>query len=164
MITLLTKRMNWMRGGAAVALLTIAACSDATVAGPAATGVKRAVAPVGTTSSGALTWLPPLGTGVTNAATFDANAVSRVEICAWVSNACSAAAVAAFAPVPAAGESSLTVNAAAGRYEATFNLLNARFTTRKTYRIRALQGSSEVGGILIDVVRGRWALTRTDGT
>ena len=164
MITLLTKRMNWMRSGAAIALLTVASCSDSTVSGPGTTNPKRAVAPVGTISVGALTWLPPLGTGVANAANFDANAITRVEICAWVANTCSGASVSAFAPVPGAGESPLMVNTAVGRYEATFNLLNAKFTARKTYRIRALQGSTEVGGLLIDVVRGRWALTRTDGT
>ena len=164
MTTLLTKRMNWMRSGAAIALLTVASCSDSSVSGPGTTNAKRALAPVGTTSAGALTWLLPLGTGVANAANFDANAVTRVEICPWVANTCSGAFVSAFAPVPGAGESPLMVNTAAGRYEATFNLLNAKFTARKTYRIRALQGSTEVGGLLIDVVRGRWALTRTDGT
>ena len=57
-----------------------------------------------------------------------------------------------------------TANTAAGRYEATLSLMNTSFLTRKTYRISAMRGTTEVRGILVDIVRGRWALTRTDGT
>jgi hypothetical protein len=113
----------------------------------------------------ALTWLAPLGAGAAVPATFDATAAPVVEICALTGTACATSQpVARFATVPAAGSQPLTVNATAGRYEAAWNLLDARFTTRATYRIRVLQGGTVLGALSVDVVRGRWALTRSDGT
>jgi hypothetical protein len=56
------------------------------------------------------------------------------------------------------------VNAAAGRYEASWSLLDASFVTRRTYRIRALAGGAELGAVSVDVVRGRWALTQAGAT
>jgi hypothetical protein len=56
------------------------------------------------------------------------------------------------------------VNAAAGYYEASWNLMDVNFTTRRTYRIRVLQGTSELGAVSVDVVRGRWGITGLPGT
>jgi hypothetical protein len=111
-----------------------------------------------------LVFLPPLGTGVADPATFDATAAPVVEICPWNGTACTAAPVARFSTTPSGATLPLTVDAAAGRYEASWNLLDARFLTRQTYRIRVLQGTVVLGGVSVDVTRGRWALTRADGT
>lgn len=116
------------------------------------------------TPTGVLTWLAPLGTGSADPSTFDAAAVSQVVICAWSGTACIGAPVAQFAPVSSAGFSPLVANATTGQYEATWSLLSTAFVTRKTYRIRALNGSAELGAVSVDVVRGRWALTRSDGS
>ncbi|MGV3710461.1 MAG: lamin tail domain-containing protein, partial [Gemmatimonas sp.] len=110
------------------------------------------------------TWLAPLGNGVANPATFDAQSITSVEVCAWVANACSGAPVATFARTPVSGQLPLTANTVAGRYEAKLNLLDTRFLTRKTYKIRVLRSAEQADSILVDIIRGRWALTRTDGT
>jgi len=158
MLKSLIKRPLRAAVAASLAVL-VAGCSDSSVFSPDARAARNQI-PV----AGALTWLAPLGNGAANPATFDAQIVSRVEVCQWAANACVSLPVAAFSSTPATGEGLLTRNTTAGRYEAVFNLLNTKFTTRKTYRVRVLQGTTEIGGILVDVVRGRWALTRTDGT
>lgn len=109
-------------------------------------------------------WLPPLGTGAADPATFDPNAAPQIQICLWVNNLCSGPLVAQFSTTPSGTVGPIAVNSAAGDYEASWNLLNSAFTTRKTYRIRILQGTNELGSISVDVVRGRWAPTRSDGT
>jgi hypothetical protein len=87
-----------------------------------------------------------------------------VEVCAWTGTTCAAAPIARFTTAPRGTDLPLTVNAAAGTYEAGWNLNNAAFTTRRTYRVRVLQGATELGAVSVDVVRGRWAVSRTDGT
>jgi hypothetical protein len=42
--------------------------------------------------------------------------------------------------------------------------MNSNFRTRKTYRIRVWHAATELGALSVDVVRGRWGLTRTDGS
>lgn len=111
----------------------------------------------------AFMWLAPLGTGTADPSMFDPTASPTIEICAWSGAACSGAPIATFATTPATGIGPIVVNTAVGDYEASWNLLNAALTTRKIYRIRVLQGTVEVGAISVDVVRGRWALTRSDG-
>ncbi len=115
-------------------------------------------------TAGVPAWLAPLGTGIADPATFEADAVTRVEICWWVAGACNAAPIAQFATLPVPGEGTLRVNSAAGAYEADWSLMSTSLLTRRTYRIRALRGTLEVGAISVDVIRGRWALTRNDGT
>jgi hypothetical protein len=111
-----------------------------------------------------LAFLPPLGTGVADSATFDATAAPVVEICAWNGVACSAPPVARFSTTPSGTTLPLLIDRTIGRYEAAWNLLDSRFVSRKTYRIRVLQGTTELGAVSVDVVRGRWGLTRSDGT
>jgi hypothetical protein len=148
------------------AVSTVAsACADrAAPVAPAPSAPLTASAVAQVQATPALTWLAPLGTGTADPATFDATAAPAVEVCAWTGTSCSAAPVARFTTVPSGTNQSLTVNAAAGQYEASWDLMNAAFTTRHTYRIRVLQGATELGAVSVDVVRGRWALTRTDGT
>jgi hypothetical protein len=148
-----------MMGSAAAAL--IGACADpVTTAAP--NTVRPARAAIAAASS--VTWLAPLGTGTADPSTLDAAAAPEVEICAWTGTACSAAPLARFATGAVSPMLPLTVNAAAGRYEASWDLNNASFTTRRTYRVRVLQGATELGAVSVDVIRGRWALTRADGT
>src|SRR4029077_8134962 len=73
-------------------------------------------------------------------------------------------AIAQFSATPTGAGGSITTNATAGEYEAAWRLLSETFTTRRTYRIRVLQGPTELGAVSVDVVRGRWALTQSDGT
>ena len=115
-------------------------------------------------ATGTAAWLAPLGTATANPATFDAAIAPGVQICAWVGGACSGAPIALFATVAGAGVSPISINTTAGAYEASWSLLSASFTTRKTYRIRVFQGATEIGAVSVDVIRGRWAPTRTDGT
>lgn len=112
----------------------------------------------------ALAWFAPLGDATADAAVFDATAMPVVEVCAWTGTTCRGASVARFRTAPTAGDAPLTVDTVAGRYEASWSLADPRFTTRQTYRIRVLQGARELGALSVDVVRGRWALTRSDGT
>lgn len=53
-----------------------------------------------------LTWLPPLGTGSADSATFDTAANPVVEICAWTGTACSGAPLARFTTSAAGSENS----------------------------------------------------------
>jgi hypothetical protein len=144
----------------------VAACADA----PSATstpepGVRTGIAAVDAAAGApALIWLPPLGTNTSDPATFDATAAPVVEICAWSGSACIGVPVARFATAPTGAYLPLTINAPAGQYEASWSLMDARFTSRQTYRIRAIQGVTELDAVSVDVVRGRWALTRTDGS
>ncbi len=155
---------NALRALATVTALTlIASCSDSTVLAPNA-AQARLNSSQQLMQGQPFRWLAPLGTAAADPATFDGAAVSHVEVCAWTAGACVGAPVARFAIVPAVGELPLLSNAAAGRYEATLNLLNTSFVTRRTYRIRVMQGTTELGAISVDLVRGRWALTRTDGS
>ncbi len=150
---------------APVALLLLSACREpmhpassppgASLAAPAAREAFN-----GTSTVEVLAWLAPLGTGTPNPAAFNASATPVVEICAWTGSACASSPVARFTTSPIGTEQRLTANATAGQYEASWNLLDARFTTRKTYRVRVLQGTSTLGALSVDVVRGRWALTK----
>ena len=145
----------------ALLLLAIQACSDNTIASPDTFNSAPAAFDA---SPGTPDWLAPLGGGTANTATFDPTAINRVQVCVWVAGACSGPLTAQFSTTPSAGVGTLTANTAVGRYEATLSLMNTSFVTRKTYRISALRGSTEIRSILVDIVRGRWALTRTDGT
>jgi len=113
---------------------------------------------------GSFAWLAPLGSATGDPLSFDANPATVVEICRWSGTACAAPPIARFTVAPIAPVLPLTINSVAGRYEAAWSLNDATFTTRRTYRIRVLQSAAELGAISVDVVRGRWALTRTDGT
>jgi hypothetical protein len=154
-----TKVLARVAGAIAFALVA-ASCSDRTIFSPnpalqSPEGSTHIVAPIGTFS-----WLAPLGGGAANPATFDATGATRVEVCVWTGGACSGALTASFTTAA----NTLTANTTAGRFEATWNLLSTTFITRRTYRIRAFNGTTEIGAVSVDVVRGRWALTRTDGT
>ncbi|AHG90636.1 peptidase domain protein [Gemmatirosa kalamazoonensis] len=128
------------------------------------TGAAPAESPVVAAVTSTFEFLPPLGTGVEDPSTFDATAAPTVEVCAWNGTACTAPPVVTFSTTPSGSTLPITIDAVAGRYVASWNLLDARFTTRLTYRIRVLQGATELGAVSVDVVRGRWALTRSDGT
>jgi subtilisin family serine protease len=150
---------------ASAAALALAACSDAPP-GPSSAGTSArqlAVVASAAAAAPALTWLAPLGTGTADPMSFDATAAPVVEICAWGGTACVGAPVARFTTGPVGGELPLTVNTVAGQYEASWNLNDASFTTRRTYRIRVLHGTTELGAISVDVVRGRWGLSQ-DGS
>ena len=147
---------------ATIVLTAAAACADDVPSSPRAGGAPRAEVDVAPPP--VLTWLAPLGTGTADSATFDGTAAPVVEVCVWTGAACDGAPVARFTTAPAGGELPLTANAATGRYEAAWSLADARLTTRRTYRVRVLRGAAELGTLSVDVVRGRWALTRTDGT
>jgi hypothetical protein len=158
-----TSRRRGTRGS--LALLTAlsigaASCSDQTTGpgGPSVPGKPHFTQTPPPPQ--ALSWIAPLGTAIGDPVSFDAGVAPRIEICVWVTGACSGSPIAIFTNV--------TVNTAAARYEATWSLMSTTFTTRKTYRIRVLKtdagGVTETGAISVDVVRGRWALTRSDGT
>lgn len=148
---------------ASALLLTLAvqACSDSSVVAPSNfdTGAASLNAVPGVAD-----FLAPLGSGTAVPSTFDAGAADGVVICTWISNACAGSPVAQFAVTPSAGVLPLVVNTAAGRYEATLNLNNTAFLTRKTYRIATMKGATVLSTVLVDIIRGRWALTRFDGT
>lgn len=145
----------------ALALCLAAACAGDAPSGPTpARGPTRDVDVEADAAPSLLTWLAPLGTRTANVATFDAAAEPTVEVCAWNGVACDGPPVARFATAPADGELPLAVDVTAGRFEATLGLLDRRFTARRTYRVRVLQGDAELGGLLVDLTRGRWALTR----
>lgn len=150
------------RGATALGACAVAACADRAPTAP--TRPAATVSAAVTAAAPALTWLAPLGAGAADPATFDAAAAPVVEVCAWGNGGCVGPAIVRFSTAPTGPDLALTVNAAAGRYEASWNLADARFTTRRTYRVRVLQGAAELGALSVDVVRGRWALTRTDGT
>ena len=151
--------------GAAVVAALVGACADrAAPLAPVPAAPLRASAVAQVQTTPALTWLAPLGTGTADPATFDAAAAPVVEVCAWTGTVCAAPPVARFTTGPVAGELPLTVNTAAGQYEASWSLMDASLTSRRTYRLRVLQGTTELGAVSVDVVRGRWALTSTDGS
>jgi subtilisin family serine protease len=144
-----------------------AACADGVSTAPTTPG-SRPAPNVAAAAAPALTWLAPLGAGRADPATFDATATLAVEIYAWAGDRCTERCtdppVARFTTAPAVPEQLIVARAAEGMYEAGWNLMDARFVTRRTYRIRVLQGATELGAVSVDVVRGRWALTRADGT
>ena len=152
-------------------LAALAACSD-TPPAPTATEVGSSGSTRPNNAADAqelkVVWLAPLGTATADSATFDATfdetVAVVVEICAWTGTTCAGAAIARFSTAPSSAELPLTINRAVGEFEASWNLMSASFTTRRTYRVRVLNDSSEIGSVTIDVVRGRWALTRTDGS
>lgn len=161
-------RTSTLAGSLVLASLALAGCADDRVAPsqgrPAGEMLRAAPLAAGALATPTVQWLAPLGAGTGDPATFASVPSLAVEVCPWSGGACSGPAVARFTPAPAGTEQRLTTNAAVGRYEAAWNLLDARFTTRRTYRIRVLDGAAELGAISVDVVRGRWALTRGDGT
>lgn len=156
-------RFNNLSKFASALLLAVAvqACADSSVVAPDSfeTGAASFNAVPGVPD-----FLAPLGTGVATPSTFDAGGADRVQVCTWVNNACTGSLIATFAKTPAAGELPLVANTSVGRFEATLNLMNTAFLTRKTYRIAAMKGNSVLKTVLVDIVRGRWALSRTDGT
>jgi hypothetical protein len=141
---------------AALTVISMAACQDLSPT----TNTVWEVAPSADHLPPTFAWFAPLGTGVADPSTFADDAAPTVEICPWNGTACSGAVIARFGTVPGPGIGALTVDAAAGEYSASWNLLSSAFTTRRTYRIRALVGTTERLAVSVDVVRGRWALTR----
>lgn len=141
--------------------VVVQACSDSSVVAPSELETGAASFNM---VPGVPDFLAPLGTGVAVPATFDAGAADRVQVCTWVNNACVGSPVAQFATTPSAGVLPLVVNTSVGRYEATLNLMSTSFLARKTYRIAALKGTTVLSTVLVDIIRGRWALSRTDGT
>ena len=125
---------------------------------------KAAVAEATTRTIGTTSLLPPLGTGVATPSNFDATVSPTVQICAWTGTACAGLPITQFTTQSTTATDRLMVNATVGDFEATWSLLSAALSTRKTYRIRVLLGVTELTGVNVDVVRGRWALTRSDGT
>lgn len=140
----------------------LASCADRAPTAPGAFQPHASRAAAAAAEIPVLTWLEPLGTGVADSATFDASAAPTVEVCVWSGGSCAGAPVARFSTAPAANDLPLTVNARVGQYEASWSLTDARLTTRRTYRVHVLQGTTELGGVSVDVVRGRWAPTRPD--
>ncbi len=138
----------------------VPAAAPASAAGPVVAASAASVA----AEPPASVFLAPLGAGVADPARFDAAAAPVIEICPWSGSACTASPVARFSTTHAGSTLPLTVDTAAGEYEASWDLMDPRFTTRQTYRIRALRGAAELEGVSVDVVRGRWALSRSDGT
>lgn len=157
----LTRNISRLASALLVAL-AVQACSDNAIVSPNAdnitAGAKFNAVP------GVPDFLAPLGAGVANPATFDATGADRVVVCVWSANACVGSPVAQFATTPSAGVLPLTVNSAVGRYEASLNLNSTSFLTRKTYRIATMKGATVLSTVLVDIIRGRWALARTDGT
>jgi hypothetical protein len=120
-------------------------------------------------------FVAPLGTTAATPATFDATAVTRIDVCVWTGTACTGPLVAQFTITPTGSALPLTANTATGEFEASWSLLSTSLSTRQTYRIRAFGGTSssvagslggpvEVAAVSVDVVRGKWALTKTDGS
>lgn len=109
-------------------------------------------------------WAPPLATSPLQPASLDPAAAPVVEICAWSGTSCLAQPIARFRRTPGAGELPLTIDATSGWFEAQWSLLSTSLVTRRTYRIRVLEGTTEVGAISVDAVRGRWAPTSSQGT
>jgi hypothetical protein len=163
----LGRALTYFRARGLVGMLAsfgaLGGCTDRHLTAPLAipSSVARTASPLAT---GSVTWLSPLGVGTADPTTLDATVAPQIQICVWVSGACAGAPIAQFAPAAAAGVGLITVNTGVGDYEASWSLLSASFTTRKTYRIRVFQGATETGAVSVDMVRGRWALTRTDGT
>lgn len=155
------------RRGVALSIATVLmlnACTENSSTPAAPPVMLPAVANTAAATTPTFAWLAPLGTGAPDPATFDATAAPTVEICVWNSGSCVGSPVARFSTTPANPVLPLTANAAVGQYQADWSLLSTAFTTRKTYRIRTLKAGIEIGAVSVDVVRGRWALTRTDGT
>jgi hypothetical protein len=112
-------------------------------------------------------WLDPLGTGSASPSFFDAAADPIVEICAWPDKAeqgrvarCANAPIARFSLRPSRRDLPLTVDITSGFYEAEWPISAPDFTTRRTYRIKVLRGSSEIGAALVDVERGKWGVSQ----
>lgn len=155
------------RHGGALSVTTallLSACSDTGTTPASPLSSLRAVANNTPVATPGFAWLAPLGTTAANPVTFDAAAAPTVEVCAWSANACVGAPVARFSTTPVSPVLPLTVNTTVGQYQADWSLMSTAFTSRRTYRIRTLQAGVEIGAVSVDVVRGRWALTRTDGT
>lgn len=142
-------------------LALVGACADRPTAPQSVLPQLSGAAPASTQSP--LIWMAPLGAGAADPSVFDASAAPAVEICIWNGNSCSGSPVARFTTTPAGTELPLVINPGVGMYRGSWNLLNAKFITRTTYRIRVLSGATELSGISVDVTRGRWALTRSDG-
>src|SRR4051812_12024454 len=148
---------------AAGILATGIGCSERSLVQPASSPVGMTATANQSGSVSNVGWLAPLGTASALGAQFDPNAVTAVEICPWTGTVCSGSPIARFVVNAVSPTLPLIINTSSGDYEASWNLLDPTLTTRKTYRIRALNGTSEVGAISVDAIRGRWALTRSDG-
>ena len=108
-------------------------------------------------------FLAPIAANPSVTGTFDANTAPQIDICEWSGGACGTV-VARFSTTPAKGDGAVVVSSTAGDYEASWSLLSTALVTRKTYRIHVYSAAVEFGSVTVDVVRGRWALTRDDGS
>ena len=152
-----------------MALAALGACADTpTGASPDVPPAPARLAVAASAATSAATsatspfgWLAPLGTASAEPSTFDANAAPVVEICAWTGTACASEPIVRFAIAPVAPTRPLVVNATGGWYEASWDLMDVRLTTRRTYRVQVRRGTAAVGAVLVDAVRGRWALTQS---
>lgn len=167
----LSNRMGcgWFVVGALVVSVGATSCADPpTLPVPPAAGIPRAATLAsGDTAAGlpiapVLTWLAPLGPGPADPVDPDTSATPVVTVCRWTGTACATTPEATFAMTSGPGVAPLT--RLGGVYAASWSLLPGRYVTRQTYRIRVTQGARELGALSVDMVRGRWASTRADGT
>lgn len=145
---------RWLGHG--LALLAVAGCRDTVPTAPIGeepgTAIRLDVldAPPSSLTMG---WLAPLGSTSTSAP-HDGDLRPVVTICRWVNRACAGAPVARFAV-----GSGLT--ASSEMFAATWVLTTPSVPlARSTFRIAVTLGEAPVGlPVLVEVMRGRWALS-----
>ena len=96
-------------------------------------------------------FLPPMVAAPTFTGTFVSGLTLEVEICGWTGTACDSL-IATFSTNPGTGSATVRVDPENEQYVVNWKTSQFGLDTAKTYRIRVLFGSTELGHADVDVV------------
>src|SRR3989441_12006316 len=101
-------------------------------------------------------FLPPMVAAPTFTGTFVSGLTLEVEICVWTGTACDAP-IATFTTKTGSGSETVRVDPENEQYVVNWHTGQFGLDPAKTYRIRVLYGSTELGHADVDVVNNRRA-------
>src|SRR5438309_3296084 len=139
-------------GTSLAAVLFALGCEDKPATAPAAGRPQFAISDAGHgTGTPGFYFLPPMVAAPTFTGTFVSGLTLEVEICVWNGTACDAL-IATFSTNTGTGSETVRVDTENERYIVNWKTGQFHLDPAKTYRIRVLLGSTELGHADVDVV------------
>src|SRR5438477_214730 len=139
-------------GTSLVAGIFALGCTDEPPTAPAAGRPRFEISDAAHTSgTPGFYFLPPMVAAPTFTGPFDSGLTLEVEICLWTGTACDSL-IATFSTNTGTGSATVRVDPENGQYVVNWKTGQFGLDTAKTYRIRVLFGSTELGHADVDVV------------
>src|SRR2546428_2884488 len=139
-------------GTSIAAVLFALGCEDKPPTAPAAAGPQFEISDAAHISgTPGFYFLPPMVAAPTFTGTFVSGLTLEVEICVWTGTACDSL-IATFSTNTGTGSATVRVDPENEQYVVNWKTGQFGLDTAKTYRIRVLLGSTELGHADVDVV------------